>query len=52
MINKILYGIMGGVVLLVIGLVLGLITGAFIGGNYLTEFESGVVYEAMRLSVI
>lgn len=39
MIRKILYGIMGGVVLFGIGLFLGAFIGMYIGGNYLTEFE-------------
>ncbi|MGP6147306.1 DUF4367 domain-containing protein [Jeotgalibaca sp. A122] len=37
--RKIIYGIMGGVVLLEIGLIIGVFYGMFIGGNYLTEFE-------------
>lgn len=41
MVRNIIYGVMGTVVFLVAGLALGLIIGAFIGGNYLTEFESG-----------
>lgn len=49
MMRKILYGIIGGMVFLVIGFAFGLIVGAFIGGNYLTEFEFGGVrgYEAV-----
>ena len=49
MMRKIIYGVMGGVVLLAFGAFLGLIIGAFIGGNYMTEFEfSGVRgYEAV-----
>jgi len=49
MIRKILYGIIGGAILLVIGSVIGLIIGAFIDGNYFTAFEFGDVrgYEAV-----
>jgi len=39
MLHKILYGIIGGAILLVIGSIFGLIIGAFIGGNYFTAFE-------------
>lgn len=37
--RKIIYGIMGGFILLEIGIFIGLFIGMFIGGNYLTEFE-------------
>lgn len=37
--RKIIYGIMGGVILLEIGLFVGMFIGMSIGGNYLTEFE-------------
>lgn len=49
MMRKILYGILGGVVLLTIGLFLGAFIGMYIGGNYLTDFEfaGGRGYEAV-----
>ena len=39
MMRKIIYGFMGGVILLEIGLFIGMFIGMFIGGNFLTEFE-------------
>lgn len=39
MMRKIIYGFMGGVILLEIGLFLGMFIGMSIGGNFLTEFE-------------
>lgn len=39
MMRKIIYGSMGGVILLEIGLFIGMFIGMFIGGNFLTEFE-------------
>ncbi len=49
--RKVLYGFIGGLVLLVLGFLVGLITGTDIGGNYLTEFEFAGVrgYEAVGL---
>jgi len=47
--RKIIYGIVGGVILLVIGFFLGAFIGMYIGGNYLPAFEfaGGVGPEAL-----
>ena len=39
MMRKIIYGFMGGGILLIIGFLIGAFIGMFIGGNFLTEFE-------------
>lgn len=49
MIRKIMYAVLGGVLLLIVGFVFGLILGALLGGNFFTSFRFGGQqgYEAM-----